>query len=91
MRKLVKKKIGERIEYVTVHHDETVDEQGNIVGAFDEIIEKVIPVYGNVYEDMTEDEILSLKNETSDNVEPTIEERVEAIESALLEIILGGM
>lgn len=90
MRKATYKKVDERIEYVTVHHDETVDENGNVIEAYDETVEKVIPVMSLVYEDMTQEEILSLENEISDNIEPTIEDRLEAIEGALLEMVLGG-
>lgn len=90
MKKAVYKKIDEKIEYITIHHDEFIDEEGNISGAFDEIIEKVTPIMGVVYEDMTDDEILSLESETSDNAEPTLEERLEAMENAMLEMILGG-
>ena len=90
MKKAVYKKIDEKIEYITIHHDEFIDEEGNISGAFDEIIEKVTPIMGVVYEEMTQEEILSLENETSDNAEPTLEERLEAMENAMLEMILGG-
>ena len=96
MKKAIYKKVDEKIEYITIHHDEFVDEEGNISGAFDEIVEKVIPIMGVVYEEMTQDEILSLENETgdnnetSDNAEPTLEERIEAMENAMLEMILGG-
>ena len=90
MKKAVYKKIDEKIEYVTIHHEEFVDEEGNISGAFDEIVEKVTPIMGVTYEEMTDDEILSLEHETSDNAEPTLEERLEAMENAMLEMILGG-
>lgn len=90
MKKAVYKKIDEKIEYTIIHHDEFIDEEGNISGAYDEVIEKVTPIMGVVYEDMTDDEILSLESETSDNAEPTLEERLEAMENAMLEMILGG-
>ena len=51
-------------------------------------------VYKNgevIYEEMTQKEILSLENEVSDKVEPTFEERLEAMENAMLEMILGGI
>ena len=90
MKKLVYKKIDERIEQVVVHHEESVDENGNVIEAYDETIEKVVPVMGVVYEEMTDDEVAELSaNELP--TEPTIEERLEALEQATLEMILGGM
>ena len=90
MKKAVYKKIDEKIEYITIHHEATADENWNLIEAYDEVIEKVIPIMGVVYEEMTDEEILSLENETSDNEEPTLEERLEAMENAMLEMILGG-
>lgn len=88
MKKAVYKKIDEKIEYITIHHEEFVDEEGNISGAYDEIIEKVVPIMGVVYEEMTDDEIETLQQEEVQ--EPTLEERLEAMENAMLEMILGG-
>ena len=88
MKKAVYKKIDEKIEYITIHHDEFIDEEGNISGAFDEIIEKVTPIMGVVYEEMTQEEIETLQQEEVQ--EPTLEERLEAMENAMLEMILGG-
>lgn len=90
MKKAVYKKIDERIEYITIHHEESVDEQGNIIEAHDEVIKKVIPIMGTVYEEMTQEEIDSLKQEEVE-IEPTLEERLEAMESAMLEMVMGGM
>lgn len=96
MKKAVYKKIDEKIEYITIHHDEFIDENGKVIAPCDEVVKKVIPIMGTVYEELTEDEILSLENETSDNdeisdnAEPTLEERLEAMENAMLEMILGG-
>lgn len=96
MKKAVYKKVDERIEHITIHHDEFIDENGNPIEAYDEVVEVVVPIMGTVYEEMTQEEILSLENETSDNdeisdnVEPTLEERLEAMENAMLEMILGG-
>ena len=89
MRKAIYKKVDERIEYVTVHHDETIDENGNVIEAYDETIEKVVPIMGTVYEEMTQEDIDSLKQEEV-VAEPTYEERLEAMENAVLEMILGG-
>ena len=88
MKKAVYKKIDEKIEYTIIHHEEFVDEEGNISGAFDEIIEKVTPIMGTVYEEMTQEEIETLQQEEVQ--EPTLEERLEAMENAMLEMILGG-
>lgn len=90
MKKAVYKKIDEKIEKVTIRHEATVDDFGVVIEAYDEVIDKVIPVMGVVYEEMTKEEILSLENEVSDKVEPTLEERLEAMESAMLEMIMGG-
>ena len=90
MKKAVYKKVDERIEHITIHHDEFIDENGNPIEAYDEVVEVVVPIMGTVYEEMTQEEILSLENETSDNAKPTLEERLEAMENAMLEMILGG-
>lgn len=90
MKKAVYKKISEEIVKKTIHHEESIDEHGNVIPAYDEEIEVVIPIMGTVYEEMTEEEVLSLETEVSDNEEPTTEERLEALEGALLEMILGG-
>ena len=89
MKKAIYKKVDERIEYITIHHEETIDENGNVIEAYDETIEKVVPIMGVVYEEMTDDEVAELgANELP--TEPTIEERLEALEQATLEMILGG-
>ena len=67
------KKIGEKIEKVIKHHEETVDENGNIIEAYDEVIDKVVPVMGVVYE-----EIDSLPKEEDYPVEPTQLDVIEA-------------
>lgn len=90
MKKLVYKKIDERIEQVVVHHSETVDENGNVIEAYDETIEKVVPVMGVVYEEMTQEEIDELSKQDEVVTEPTYEERLEAMENAVLEMIMGG-
>lgn len=89
MKKAIYKKVDERIELVTIHHEETIDENGNVIEAYDETIEKVVPIMGVVYEEMTDEEVAELSaNEVVS--EPTIEERLEALEQATLEMILGG-
>lgn len=89
MKKAIYKKVDERIELLTIHHEESVDENGNVIEAYDETIEKVVPIMGTVYEEMTDDEVAEL---SADEVlhEPTIEERLEALEQATLEMILGS-
>ena len=44
-----------------------------------------------VVRDMTPEEIASLKTEEATEQKPTVEERLEAIELALLEQLLGGL
>lgn len=90
MKKLVRKQVGTKKEKKIIKHEDKYDEFGNLVEAYEEVIEVDVPVFGNVYEEMTQEEILSLKNEVSDNIEPTIEERLEAMESAMLEMIIMG-
>lgn len=78
------KKISEEIVKQIVHHEESIDENGNIIPPYDEVIDKVIPIMGTVYEEMTEDEILSLENDlslenkVSDNEEPTQLDEIQA-------------
>lgn len=84
MKKAIYKKIDEKIEKVTIHHDETIDELGNIIEAYDEIIEKIIPIMGVVYEEMTQEEIEALPK---DDVpcEPTVDERLYSLETQVLQ------
>ena len=91
MKKAVYRKIDERIEYITIHHEESVDEQGNIIEAYDETIKKVVPIMGTVYEEMSQEEIDALSQEEElHQVEPTFEERLEAMENAMLEMVMGA-
>ena len=90
MKKATYKKVDEKIVKQIVHHEESVDENGNVIPAWDEEVEKVIPIMGVVYEEMTEEEIASLPQEEVYH-EPTLEERLAAMENAMLEMILGGM
>jgi hypothetical protein len=50
-------------------------------------------VYDNgVYREMTQEEIESFKAHTQEQAEePTLEERLEAVEAVLLEQFLGGL
>lgn len=78
MKKATYKKIDEKIEKITIHHEETIDENGNITPAWDEEIEKVIPIMGVVYEEMTQEEIDSLPKEEDYQPEPTQLDIIEA-------------
>lgn len=90
MRKAIYKKVDEIIELLTIHHEESIDENGNVIEAYDETIEKVVPVMGVVYEEMTQEEIDELSKQDEVVAEPTYEERLEAMENAMLEMIMGG-
>ena len=92
-KKLAYRKIGERIEQVTVYHAAEYDRYGNLVrDAYEELVDKVVPIMGIVYEEMTQEEIESLHSEENYPIEPTFEERLEAIESAMIEMVmLGGI
>ena len=84
MKKAIYKKIDERVEYITIHHKESIDELGNIISAYDEIVEKIIPIMGVVYEEMTQEEIESLpKNDITQ--EPTLEECIYSLETQVLQ------
>jgi hypothetical protein len=78
MKKAIYKKIDERIEKVTIHHEENIDELGNVIEAWDEEIEKIIPIMGTVYEEMTQEEIDSLPKEEDYQPEPTQLDIIEA-------------
>ena len=82
------KKIDEKIEKVIKHHEESIDENGNVIPAYDEEVEVVKSIYGDVYEEV---EVKDLPQEVELHQEPTLEERLAAMESAMLEMILGGM
>ena len=89
MKKATYKKVDERIEYVTIHHDETTDEQGNVVEAYDEVIERVVPIMAVVYEEMTREEIDALKEievEEVEQQETSADKRIEELESTVDEL-----
>ena len=69
----------------------TTDAFGVTTNIYDEVVEKVVPIMGTVYRDMTQEEIEALPKEEDVVVEPTTEDRLNALEGALLEMILGGM
>lgn len=78
MRKATYKKVDERIEKVIKHHEETIDELGNIIEAYDEEVEVVKPIMGVVYEEMTQEEIDALPKEEDIEIEPTQLDIIEA-------------
>ena len=78
MKKAVYKKIGERVEQVTVYHEPTVDEHGNSIDGYYEDINVTVPIMGTVYEEMTQEEIDSLQSEVVD--EPIYDTRIEELE-----------
>ena len=68
------KKIDEKIEKVIKHHEETVDEKGNVIPAYDEEVEVVKSIYGDVYEEV---EVKDLPQEELHD-EPTQLDVIEA-------------
>ena len=79
MKKLVYKKIGERVEQVTVYHEPTVDEQGNSIDGYYEDINVTVPIMGTVYEEMTQEEVDALQSEVVE--EPVVQDtRIEELE-----------
>lgn len=93
MKQVVKKITGYKKEKKKIKHDDVFDEFGNLIReSYEEVVEVDVPILEDVIEEveMTKEEILSLEMETSNNVEPTLEERLEAMESAMLDMILGG-
>ena len=68
------KKVDEKIEKVTIHHEETSDELGNIIEAYDEVIDKVIPIMGWVSSEV--DDVI----EETHHEEPSQEERIDKLE-----------
>lgn len=87
MKKAVYKKIDEKIVKEVIHHEESVDELGNVIKAYDEVIEKVVPIMGTVYEEMTEEEIEALPKTNAIPYMPTESERLEVLEMAMLEML----
>ena len=86
MKKAIYKKVDERIEYITIHHEESVDEQGNVVEAYDETVEKVVPIMAVVYEEMTQEEIESLRQneeEHDGSIEQSPDQRIEELENTV--------
>ena len=51
MRKGHYKQVDTQVIKQTIHHEESVDENGNVIPPYDEVIDKVIPIMGTVYEE----------------------------------------
>lgn len=78
------KQISTRTEQQTIIHPAEYDEQGQIEReAWEEIIEKQVPVMGLVYRDATTEEIAEMERAQAELPEPemTTEERLDQVES----------
>lgn len=82
-KKLVYKKIGERIKQILVRHEAEYDELGNLVkDAYEELVDKIVPIMGTVYEEMTQEEIDGQPQEDIPIVKST-EDRVSDLEEVV--------
>lgn len=84
MRKAEYKQIDTKLEPREIV---TYDEEGNEIITTESV---EVPVMGMVYRDMTAEEIAEMNAIEPPIIDPTESERLEAIESALLDIIMGG-
>lgn len=78
------KQVSTRTEQRVIHHDELLDDNGNIIAnAWDEIIEVQVPVMDTVYRDATPEEEAEFERMKSEMPEPemTTEERLDQVES----------
>ena len=78
------KQISTRTEQRVVHHDDVLDDNGNVVAhAWDEVVEVQVPVMGTVYRDATPEEIAEMERAHAEMPEPemTTEERLDQVES----------
>lgn len=91
-KKAVYEKIGEEVKKTVKHHEAIIDEHGKIIKeAYDEEIEVIVPIKGVVYKKMTDEEVVELKKQQQEEPAPTLEERVDAMENAMLEMLLGDV
>ena len=77
-------KVGERTEQRIIHHDDQLDDNGNIIAdAWDEVIDVEVPVMGMVYRDATPEEIAEFERQQAEmqEPEPTPEERLAEVEA----------
>lgn len=78
------KQISSRTEQQTIIHPSEYDEQGQIAReAWEENIEKQVPVMGLVYRDATPEEVAEMERAQAEMPEPemTTEERIDQVES----------
>lgn len=92
MKKATYKKIGEKIVKEKIIAPAKYDELGNLITEEHEVeVEVVKSIMGVVYEDLNSEEVEALEN-NKPIIPPSTEERLEAIEAALLDMVLvGGM
>ena len=85
------KPISYHTEHRTIHHDAVFDGDDNvIVEAYDEIVDVDVPTMGMVYRDATPDEISEMERQQAEmpELEPTPEERLDALETTTDDMIL---
>lgn len=85
------KQVTTNIIFENIPHPAEYDEIGELVReAWDETIEKQVPVMGTVYRDATPEEIAEFERQQAElpAPEPTTEERVDNLEATTDDIIL---
>lgn len=85
------KQISTRTEKQTIIHPAEYDEQGQIARvAWEEIIEKQVPVMGMAYRDATPEEVAEMERAQAElpEPEPSPEERLDALETTTDDMIL---
>ena len=78
------KQVDTRIEQQTITHPAEYDESGELVReAWEEVVEKQIPIMGMVYRDATAEEIAEAERAAAEMPAPemTTEERLDQVES----------
>lgn len=83
MKKLVRKQVGIKKEKKIIKHEERIDDLGNLVEAYEEVIEVDVPVFGNVYEEMTKEEIKELEKLKNIEIPKPLEERLDDLEKVI--------
>lgn len=84
-------KIGEKTVEETITHPAEYDESGELVReAWEEVVEKQVPVMGMVYRDATPEEIAEFERQQAELPEPELspEERLDALETTTDDMIL---
>ena len=85
------RQISTRTERWIIHHEAEYDDDGNITAeACYEPVEVQVPVMGIVYRDATTDEIAEMERQQAEmpELEPTPEERLDALETTTDDMIL---